>query len=116
LHWVARKNDGNFIRQFDEDGEHYFWEVEKAWEENKIISVGYYSGDKYYLASLVTGNFYFPDRVIITEKALKKRKPILRREHTIVGDEHTTKYIFGFDDGKVRYEADVESRKVEKKK
>ena len=111
MYWIARDGDGNIIRQYDESGkEHYISEL----YGKKILSVGYYddNNDQYYLASLITGNFYFPNKTVETEKDLKKRLPILKRRHTVIGNIKTTEYIFGFDvDGK-KVEANTENEIV----
>lgn len=110
MYWIARDFNGNLIRQFDENGEHYISEL----QNKKIISVGYYDHDKdeYYLASLITGNFYFPQKRIETDKDIGGRKFILERQHTIIGNEHQIKYIFGFEKNGKKYKADTDGKEV----
>ena len=110
MYWIARDSNGNLIRQFDQNGEHYLPEL----NGRKIISVGYYDEgkDEYYLCSLITGNFYFPDKKVETDKDIGGRKFILKREHNIVGNQHGVKYIFGFEKNGKRWEADVNEKEV----
>ena len=110
MYWIARNSVGNIIRQFDQNGEHYISEL----YNKKLISIGYYdeSKNEYYLCSLVTGNFYFPDKEVGTDKDIGGRKFILKREHSIIGSEHKVKYIFGFEKNGKKWEADVEGKEV----
>ncbi len=111
MYWIARDSNGNLIRQFDQNGEHYIPEL----NERKIISVGYYDEEKdeYYLASLITGNFYFPNKKVETDKDIGGRKFILERQHTIIGNEHQIRYIFGFERNGKKYKGDVERKEIE---
>lgn len=110
MYWIARDSNGNLIRQFDQNGEHYLPEL----NDKKIISVGYYDEgkDEYYLCSLVTGIFYFPDKKIETDSDIGGRKFILKREHNIIGNHHGIKYIFGFEKNGKNWEADTERKEV----
>lgn len=109
MQWIARDSNGKLIRQFENGIEHFQSELNR-----KIISVGYYDEvkDEYYLCSLISGIFYFPDRKVETVKDIGGREFVLERRHSVVGSEHKIQYIFGFVKNGKRYEANTEGKEV----
>jgi len=113
MQWIAIKRNGTMLKQFDGNTEHYFHEVEELYNNDNLVSIGYYSEDtqKIYVVSLITGKFYLPGQILIT-KSCDKRIPILFQRHTvIVGQEPQIKYMFGFKCGDKKYIISTEGEK-----
>jgi len=106
MQWIAIKRNGTMLKQFEEDGtEHHFHEVEELYNNDDLVSIGYYNtkNDKIYVVSLISGKFYLPGQILIT-KSCEKRIPILFQRHTvIVGQKPQIKYMFGFKCGDKKY-------------